>query len=122
MLNIDSTYQQKMKKIVINISNASRKLSVNVYKTSFKILINGKDLKWFQDNFLKAFLWNRINETSVKKQLIIANNMADKIFDKNDTTPAKSICETCRNYDLRPKKSVKSVTLVSVIFQTMSQL
>ena len=52
---------------VIKFKSESKHITVNVYKTTFKLMINGKGFKWFVDGFFEKFLHSQINENRIEK-------------------------------------------------------
>ena len=65
---------------VIRFKSESKHITVNVYKTTFKLMINGKGFKWFVDGFFEKFLHSQINEKRIAK---INENIKDTIKSKN---------------------------------------
>ena len=73
---------------VIKFENEERKITVNVYRTKSKILINGKDYQWFMSNFLNEFLTKQIEENyevieEINKQIL--QKPSDKVVEQNES-------------------------------------
>ena len=47
---------------VLKFENEERKVTVNIYNTQSKLLVNGKDYAWFVCNFLKEYFSQQIED------------------------------------------------------------
>ena len=50
---------------VVRFSNETRKVVVNIYRTNFSMMVNGRDYLWLVDSFLEEFLVSLVDEEKI---------------------------------------------------------